>query len=185
MTKIMETDLPHTVLLQDQREMLCDISGLHKLTDFIDIDIIDKLPAIRFPAQLSVQLLFCFQTMQQFLKWRHKRQATIAGLCLCPVLLNDLALAVYGRLRNGVSNRNGLFLEVDGIPFQAYGLAAAQAVKCTEDHAKLNGVATDNFKKMVQFILLIEAAYELFLFWPFNPICWIRVDIRPNTELLG
>lgn len=176
MTKIMETDLPHTVLLQDQREMLCDIAGFHKLTDFIDIDIIDKLPAIRFPAQLSVQLLFCFQTMQQFLKWRHKRQATIAGLCLCPVLLNDLALAVYGRLRNGVSNRNGLFLEVDGIPFQAYGLAAAQAVKCTEDHAKLNGVATDNFKKMVQFILLIEAAYELFLFWPFNPICWIRVD---------
>ena len=80
MTKIMETDLPHTVLLQDQREMLCDITGFHKFTDFIDIDIISKLPAIRFSAQLSVQLLFCFQAMQQFLKWRHKRQAAIAGL---------------------------------------------------------------------------------------------------------
>lgn len=112
-TKIMETDLPHTILLQDQREMLCDISGLHKLTDFIDIDIISKLPAIRFSAQLSVQFLFCFQAMQQFLKWRHKRQTAIAGLCLCSVLLNDLALAVYCRLRNGVPNRNGLFLEVD------------------------------------------------------------------------
>ena len=53
-TKIMETDLPHTVLLQDQWEMLCDISGFHKLTDFIDIDIIGELPAIRFSAQLSV-----------------------------------------------------------------------------------------------------------------------------------
>ena len=40
MTKIMETDLPHTVLLQDQREMLCDIAGLHEFTDFIDIDIL-------------------------------------------------------------------------------------------------------------------------------------------------
>ena len=60
MTKIMETDLPHTVLLQDQREMLCDISGLHKLTDFIDIDIISKLPAIRFSAQL---LVYAMQAM--------------------------------------------------------------------------------------------------------------------------
>ena len=54
MTKIMEADLPHTVLLQDQREMLCDIAGFHKFTDFIDIDIIGELPAIRFSAQLSV-----------------------------------------------------------------------------------------------------------------------------------
>ena len=115
MPQIMKANLPHTVLLQDQWEMLCDISGLHKLTDFIDIDIISKLPAIRFSAQLSVQLLFCFQAMQQFLKWRHKRQAAIAGLCLCPVLLNDLALAVYGRLCNGVSNRDRLFLEVDSV----------------------------------------------------------------------
>ena len=161
MTKIVKADLPHTVLLQDQREMLRDISGLHKLTDFIDIDIIDKLPAIRFSAQLSVQLLFRFQTVQQFLKRRHERQAAIAGFCLCPVLLNDLALAVYGRLRNGVPNRDRLFLEVDGIPFQAYRLTPAKSVKRTENHAKLNGIATDNFKKVVQLILLIEAAYEL------------------------
>ena len=97
MTKIVKADLPHTVLLQDQREMLRDITGFHKLTNFIDINIISKIPAIRFSARLSVQLLFRFQTVQQFLKWRHKRQAAVAGLCLCPVLLNDLALAVYLR----------------------------------------------------------------------------------------
>ena len=82
MTKIVKADLPHTVLLQDQREMLCelcDIAGFHKLTDFIDIDIIGKLPAIRFSAQLSVQLLLRFQTMQQFLKWRYKRQAAVTA----------------------------------------------------------------------------------------------------------
>ena len=77
MTKIVKANLPHTVLLQDQWEMLCDISGLHKLTDFIDIDIISKLPAIRFSAQLSVQLLFRFQAVQQFLK---NSQTLLAGV---------------------------------------------------------------------------------------------------------
>lgn len=52
--QIVKTNLPHTVLLQDQRKMLCDIAGLYKLTDFVYIDIIGEFPAIRFPAQLSV-----------------------------------------------------------------------------------------------------------------------------------
>ena len=48
--QIMKANLPHTVLLQDQREMLCDISGLHKLTDFVDIDITGVFFAIGTPA---------------------------------------------------------------------------------------------------------------------------------------
>ena len=39
MPQIMKADLPHTVLLQNQRKMLCEISGLHKFTDLVDIDI--------------------------------------------------------------------------------------------------------------------------------------------------
>ena len=54
MPQIVKTNLPHTVLLQDQRKMLCDVAGFHKLTDFVYIDIIGVFPAIRFPAQLSV-----------------------------------------------------------------------------------------------------------------------------------
>ena len=50
MPQIVETNFPHIVLLQDQRKMLCDIAGFYKLTDFVDIDIIDVFPAIRFPA---------------------------------------------------------------------------------------------------------------------------------------
>ena len=49
-TKIMETDLPHTVLLQNQRKMLCEISGLHKFTDLVDIDITGVFFAIGTPA---------------------------------------------------------------------------------------------------------------------------------------
>lgn len=37
--QIMKANLPHTVLLQNQRKMLCEISGLHKFTDLVDIDI--------------------------------------------------------------------------------------------------------------------------------------------------
>ena len=54
MPQIMKANLPHTVLLQNQRKMLCDIAELYKLTDFVYIDIIGEFPAIRFSAQLSV-----------------------------------------------------------------------------------------------------------------------------------
>ena len=118
MTKIVKTDLPHTVLLQDQREMLCDIAGLHKLTDFIDIDITGKLPAIRFSAQLSVKLLLRFQTVRQFLKRRHKRQAAIAGLRLCAILLDDFALASMVACDSIPSRRSVHHRYVDRVSFQ-------------------------------------------------------------------
>lgn len=54
MPQIVETNLPHTVLLQNQWKMLCNIAGLYKLTDFVYIDIVCVFPAIRFPTQLSV-----------------------------------------------------------------------------------------------------------------------------------
>ena len=62
-----------------------------------------------------IQLLLCFQTVQQFLKRRHKRQAAIAGLRLCAILLDDLALAINGYLRDRMTNGDRLFLEVDSV----------------------------------------------------------------------
>ena len=46
----MKANLPHTVLLQNQRKMLCEISGLHKFTDLVDIDITGVFFAIGTPA---------------------------------------------------------------------------------------------------------------------------------------
>lgn len=48
--QIMKANLPHTVLLQNQRKMLCEISGLHKFTDLVDIDITGVFFAIGTPA---------------------------------------------------------------------------------------------------------------------------------------
>ena len=50
MPQIMKANLPHTVLLQNQRKMLCEISGLHKFTDLVDIDITGVFFAIGTPA---------------------------------------------------------------------------------------------------------------------------------------
>ena len=48
--QIMKANLPHTVLLQNQRKMLCEMSGLHKFTDLVDIDITGVFFAIGTPA---------------------------------------------------------------------------------------------------------------------------------------
>lgn len=48
--QIMKANLPHTVLLQNQRKILCEISGLHKFTDLVDIDITGVFFAIGTPA---------------------------------------------------------------------------------------------------------------------------------------
>ena len=147
--KIVKTNFAHPILLQNQRKMLCDIAGFHKLTDLIDIDITSVFFAIGSPAQFLIQLLLRFQTVQQFFKWWDKRQTAVAGLRLCPILLDDLAFAVYGRLRDGMSDGDGFLFEVDRIPFQANRFTPAQAVKCAKDDAKLYGVAFDDLKKAV------------------------------------
>ena len=71
--------------------------------------------AVRPSAQLAVLLLLCFQAVQQFLKRRDKWQAAVAGLRLCAILLDDLALAINGHLRDRMTNGDRLFLEVDSV----------------------------------------------------------------------
>ncbi len=115
MPQIVKTDLPQSVLLQNQRKMLCDITGFHELTDLVDIDITGVFFAIGTPAQFLIQLLLRFQTVQQFFKRRDKRQTAVAGFRLCPILLDDFAFAIYGRLRDRMTNGDRLFLEVDSV----------------------------------------------------------------------
>ena len=107
--------LPQSVFLQNIGKALCEIARLDQFPDLIDIDIVGVLGAVRPSAQLAVLLLLCFQAMQQFLKRWDKRQTAVAGFRLCPILLDDLAFAVYGCLCNRVTNGDRLFLEVDSV----------------------------------------------------------------------
>ena len=115
MPQIVKTDLRQSVLLQNQRKMLCDITGFHELTDLVDIDITGVFFAIGTPAQFLIQLLLRFQTVQQFFKRRDKRQTAVAGFRLCPILLDDFAFAINGYLRDRMTNGDRLFLEVDSV----------------------------------------------------------------------
>ena len=96
--------------------MLCDITGFHELTDLVDIDITGVFFAIGTPAQFLIQLLLRFQTVQQFFKRRDKRQTAVAGFRLCPILLDNLAFAVNGRLRYCVPYGDCFLLEINRVP---------------------------------------------------------------------
>lgn len=115
MSEIVIAYLPQSVFLQNIGKALCEIARLDQFPDLIDIDIVGVLGAVRPSAQLAVLLLLCFQAMQQFLKRRDKGQAAVAGLRLCAILLDDLALAINGHLRDRMTNGDRLFLEVDSV----------------------------------------------------------------------
>ena len=115
MSEIVIAYLPQSVFLQNIGKALCEIARLDQFPDLIDIDIVGVLGAVRPSAQLAVLLLLCFQAMQQFLKRRDKGQAAVAGLRLCAILLDDLALAINGYLRDRMTNGDRLFLEVDSV----------------------------------------------------------------------
>lgn len=115
MSEIVIAYLPQSVFLQNIGKALCEIARLDQFPDLIDIDIVGVLGAVRPSAQLAVLLLLCFQAVQQFLKRRDKGQAAVAGLRLCAILLDDLALAINGHLRDRMTNGDCLFLEVDSV----------------------------------------------------------------------
>ena len=77
MSQITETNPSHIVFLQQVWEMLCQIAGFHQLTDFVDIDVVQILFAVRPAAELAVHLLLCFHPEKQFLKGRNQRQRSI------------------------------------------------------------------------------------------------------------
>ena len=73
MTKIVIPNTAQTGFFQYERKILCDKVRLDALTDFIHIDVIQKLRAIRVAAYPAMFFLFCFQLMQQFFKWCNER----------------------------------------------------------------------------------------------------------------
>lgn len=115
MSEIVIAYLPQSVFLQNIGKALCEVARFDQFPDLIDIDIVGVLDAVRPSAQLAVLLLLCFQAVQQFLKRRDKGQTAVTGFRLCAILLDDLALAVNGYLRDRMTNGDRLFLEVDSV----------------------------------------------------------------------
>ena len=85
-------------------------------------------------------------------------------------------LAIHIAGCHGVPDGNGVGREVDGAPFQAENLAAAQAVEGSQLDRKLQRVAFQMEEKLVDFMAVIEAAHEFVLLGPFDPVSRVGRD---------
>ena len=71
---------------------------------------------------------------------------------------------------------DGVGREVDGVPFQAENLAAAQAVEGSQLDRKLQRVAFQMEEQLVDFMAVIEAAHKLVLLGPFDLVSRVGWD---------
>lgn len=87
-------------------------------------------------------------------------------------------------------NRDGVLLEVDGIPAQPNGFAAPQTVECRQHDRRLNQRPLYTGEKLVDFILVIKSGLEAVLARTVYLIRWIhgklvclyRIFQRPMDE---
>ena len=140
MPEIMKTNPSQIVFLQQVGEMLRQIAGFHQLTDFVDIDVVQILFAVRPATELPVHLLLRFHPEKQFLKGRHQRQRPIAGFRFGAVLLHNHAFPVFGKLCHGMADGDGLVFKVNRVPFQTDYLTPAQTIECGDNDGKFNRV---------------------------------------------
>ena len=71
-------------------------------------------------------------------------------------------------------NRDGVLLEVDGIPAQPNGFAAPQTVECRQHDRRFNQRPLYAGEKLVDFILVIEGRLEAVLARAIYLIRWIH-----------
>ena len=114
--------------------------------------------AVGAPAELAVVLLLLFFLEQQFPELRHERKRPHAGFRLGRIGHNLDVLAVKVARRDGMPDRNGIGIEVDGVPLEAEHLAAAQTVEGSQFDGQLQRMALDGLKQRVDLCAVVEAA---------------------------
>ena len=161
MPQIVEAHMPEAVLLQKGLKLSGERIRCHQLSELVDIDILQIILAIAPAAEVTVGGLLQLQVLQKLLHLRHQRQRAKAGLGFGAVLLYNLPFAVYDHFRDRVADRDGLGVEIDGVPLQSNDLAAAQAVERCHDDAELHRLAFGFFEKIVQLFLVVRFTDKL------------------------
>ena len=136
--QVVKADMPQVVLLQRFAEAAGKICWANPFPQFIDANVICKLPAVRLTADFSVLFLLFLQSEKHFSHSRHKRQGTAAGASLGRVRRDNLVLPVNRASSHCVPNANGVMHKVNGIPAQAHHLAAAQTIEGCQFHRHFN-----------------------------------------------
>ena len=156
MAKVVEPDLTHPAGFEQLRETLRYIVRLDQIADFIDAYIIQILAVVAATAETVVFLLLFFQSQKPLSDKRDKRKRSQAGLCFRRISRdkNTLAVDVAGSYR--VPDRDGVMLEVNGIPFES-------DYRITDDNLGVGGQKTkyQNNVAAIRTLKQIEAEGRL------------------------
>ena len=155
MAQIVEADAPHAVLLQEGREGRGQPVGLHPFSQLVQVDVVQIVLAVAFAAEPLVLRLLLFQLPQELLEALHQGQGPMGGLGLGAVLLDDGVLPVDVGLRHRVPDGDGLFLEVDGVPFEPQHLLSAQTVEGRQLDAQLQQISLHRLEELGQLLGVI------------------------------
>ena len=172
----MKTDAPQSVGFQKLRKLLRHIMRLDEITNLIDTDITCILFVVRLPAEPPVVILLRFDGKQPFLDERHQRKGSHTGLGFGGIRRHENVLIVEVHRCNGVPDDDGVVLKINGIPFKTDGFATSQTVESTEQNRQLQFGSLGDFKKLVHFVRIKEAADEMIFLGALNLVSRIRRD---------
>ena len=158
--KIMQTDDAQVVLFENPLEAVRQRVRLQPFPDLVHADVVPIVRAVGAPAEPAVVPLLLFFMEQQLPELRHQRKRPHAGFRLGRIGHNLDVLAVKVARRDGMPDRNGIGIEVDGVPLEAEHLAAAQTVEGSQFDGQLQRMALDGLKQRVDLCAVVEAAYK-------------------------
>lgn len=132
---------------------------------FIHTDVPQIVLVIAFAAHTLKFVLLFLLMQQKLLESRDQGQRSHAGFRFGYVLSLLYLLSVnvtgYNRMPDGYR----VILEVDGVPFQADGLASAQTIKRSEKDGDFKLTPFCSFKEILDFGTIVKAADEWGGFW--------------------
>ena len=166
-TKIVEADLPQTVLADHPAKVFRHEVGPQELAHLVHADIGQIVPTVGTLEQPPILGLLFFLRQQQVLHHRDQRQGAEAGLGLEYVLPYRYILTIHVCLNYLVRDRDGFLFEVNGVPAQTQHLAAPQAVVGGNLDAELQGVARNGIEQRKHLILAVKATVKNILFGSF------------------
>ena len=114
-SKIMEADSSHSMLLKEVRESCCQIFRLHQFSEFVHEDVVLVLLAVTVSAQSLIRSLLVLQGIQCFFKGLNDRQRSERGFGLGTILRNDRGFAVQTSLCNHMTNSKDFPFKVNGM----------------------------------------------------------------------
>ena len=172
----MKPNVPHIVLGKQLSKGRGNIVGFDEVADHIDTDIPQVLLVVGPPAQLAVFFLLFLGLQQPLLQEGNQRIGPQAGLVFCFILPDGEPFPFDAASCDRVPDGNAVVVEVEGAPFQADDLAAAQAVEGGQKDYQLDLVSLDDLKQVQDLGIQVVVPFEGFGFGDDDPVGGVAGD---------